>query len=67
MQKTVPASSKQGEQQIDTGWRVPGSLTYRWHGRYFKGAMKQLRAVKRVEADERNAVTPSHRRRVARR
>lgn len=52
---------------IDTGWRVPGSLTLRWQGRHFKGAMKDLRAVKRVEAEERNARTPAERRRAARR
>lgn len=52
---------------IDTGWRVPGSLTPRWHGCYHRGAMKELRAAKRVEAEERNARTPAARRRAARR
>lgn len=52
---------------IDTGWRVPGSLAPRWHGRYHRGAMKELRAQKRVEAEERNARTRPERRRAARR
>jgi hypothetical protein len=52
---------------VDTGWRVPGSLTLRWHGRYHRGAMKELRAAKRVEAEECNARTRPERRRAARR
>jgi hypothetical protein len=51
----------------DTGWRVPGSLTMRWIGRYHRGAMKELRAAKRAEAEERNTRTPAERRRAARR
>jgi hypothetical protein len=33
-----------------------------WHGRYSKGAMRQRRAVKRVEAEERNERTAPERR-----
>lgn len=50
----------------DTGWRVPGSLGRRWEGRYYRGAMRELRAAKRAEAEQRNAVTPPERRRGAR-
>lgn len=43
------------------------ALAYRWSGRYFRGARKDLRAVKRAEAEARNAATPAARRKAARR
>lgn len=38
-----------------------------WHGRYQRGAMAERRAVKRAEAEERNARTLPERRKAARR
>jgi hypothetical protein len=38
-----------------------------WTGPYFKGAMRLHRQLKRAEAERRNAATPAHRRRSARR
>lgn len=42
-------------------------MTYRWHGRYQRGAMAARRAQKRAEAEERNARTAPDRRKAARR
>lgn len=49
-----------------TDWRVTGSLAYRWTGRYHRGARKDLRAVKRAEAEACNAATRPERRRSTR-
>jgi hypothetical protein len=38
-----------------------------FYGRHGKGAMRTLRAVKRVEAEARNALTPPERRAAYRR
>lgn len=37
-----------------------------WNGRQYKGAMRDRRKVKREEAEQRNALTPEHRRRANR-
>ena len=39
---------------------------HRWNGRYYPGAMKARREEKRIEAEERNALTPTRRTRAFR-
>lgn len=38
----------------------------RWHGKQYRGAMRDLRKTKRREAEERNARTPHERTRTHR-
>ena len=39
----------------------------RWHGPASRGAMRELRKLKRIEAEQRNRLTPFKRRRAYRR
>lgn len=44
---------------------MTNSPTYVWHGKHFPGAMRDHRAKKRIQAENRNAVTEPKRRRSA--
>lgn len=46
---------------------APAPSPFRWNGPYGRGAMQQRRALRREQAEERNARTAPARRRAARR
>lgn len=37
-------------------------MTFTFHGRHGRGYLRTLRELKREEAEQRNAMTPEHRR-----